>query len=191
VKGIQSTTLAASIAALACSGVLLAQAPAPSPASPREQTPAAQSAPTPTTTITGCVYQEKDVPGRSPNPVERAGILEDYILAEVSSGAQSATPGAAGTAGATATAGAAPKLGSMFKLEFVDDEKLKALVGKRVEVTGRVDREAGDSASPAAAAPSTTQADKVVGRDRIDLAELEVASIKEVPGACPSTPASR
>jgi hypothetical protein len=35
------------------------------------------------TTITGCVYQEKDVPGRAPNPAERAGILEDYILAEI------------------------------------------------------------------------------------------------------------
>lgn len=180
-KGIRSTTLAASIAALACSGALLAQAPA----SPREQTPAAQSAPSPTTTITGCVYQEKDVPGRSPNVAERAGILEDYILAEVSGGAQSATPGAA------ATAGTAAKLGTMYKLELVDDEKLKTFVGKRVEVTGRVDREAGDSAAPAAAAPSTTQTDKAVGRDRIDLAEFEVSSIKEVSGACPASPAAR
>jgi hypothetical protein len=34
-------------------------------------------------TLTGCVYQEKDVPGRAPNPAERIGILEDYILAEI------------------------------------------------------------------------------------------------------------
>lgn len=185
-KGIKQTTIAA---AIVCSGALLA-AQAQPPASPREQTPASQSAQQPTRTITGCVYQEKDVPGRSPNPVERAGILEDYILAEVSSG-PSATPGAAGTAGATATAGSSPRFGSMYKLELVDDEKLKALVGKRVEVTGRVDREAGDSAAPPAAAPSTTQADKTVGRDRIDLAEFEVSSIKEVSGACPASPAAR
>ena len=41
------------------------------------------SAQTASTTIIGCVYQEKDVPGRAPNPAERAGLLEDYILAEI------------------------------------------------------------------------------------------------------------
>ena len=184
-KGIKPTAMAA---AIVCSAAIVA-AQAQAPASPREQTPASQAAQQPTRTITGCVYQEKDVPGRSPNVAERAGILEDYILAEVSG--QSATPGAAATAVAAATAGAAPKLGTMFKLELVDDEKLKALVGKRVEVTGRVDKEAGDSAAPPSAAPSTTQTDKAVGRDRIDLAEFEVSSIKEVPGACPTAPAAR
>ena len=33
----------------------------------------AASAQTASTTIIGCVYQEKDVPGRAPNPAERAG----------------------------------------------------------------------------------------------------------------------
>jgi hypothetical protein len=33
----------------------------------------------------------------------------------------------------------------MYKLELVDDSKLQALVGKRVEVMGRVDADAGDS----------------------------------------------
>ena len=36
------------------------------------------------TTIVGCVYEEADVPGRAPNPAERVGLFEDYILAELS-----------------------------------------------------------------------------------------------------------
>ena len=173
--------------AIACGGVLLS-AQAQSPASPQQPTQARQTSTPAATTITGCVYQEKDVPGRAPNVAEQAGILEDYILAAVSTPGQAATPGAAATAGVSGTAGSA-KLGPMYKLELVDDEKLRSMVGKRVEVTGRIDKEAGDSASSPAAAPSTTQTDKVIGRDRIDLAEFEVSSIREVAGTCPSTPA--
>src|SRR5215218_5266003 len=80
------------------------------------------------TTLSGCVYQEKDVPGRSPNIAERAGILVAYILAEVTPNpAPGSSPtGTAGTAGTSGTA----KSGAMYKLELVDDAKHKALVGK-------------------------------------------------------------
>jgi hypothetical protein len=171
-----------SFAALACSGLVLS-AQAPSPATqpqPRPQTPSAATTRQSATTIVGCVYEEKDVPGRSPNIAEKAGVLEDYILAEVSPSSPSATPGAAATSGTA-------QLGTMYKLEHADDSKLKAVVGKRVEVTGRIDREAGDSTAPPAAAPTPSQADKAIGRDKIDLAEFEVASIKEVAGACPAS----
>src|SRR5262245_43427465 len=79
-----------------------------------------------TTTLTGCVYNEKDVPGRAPNIAERAGVLEDYILAEISP-AEAAKP--------TGTSGAAnrPTTYSMYKLEKASDSQLKAMVGKRVE----------------------------------------------------------
>jgi hypothetical protein len=77
-----------------------------------------------------------------------------------------------------------------FKLEHADDEKLQALVGKRVEVTGKIDAEAGDTANRPAAtgtagAPAT---DRNVGPDQIELPEFEVTSIKEVAGTCPATP---
>ena len=75
----------------------------------------------------------------------------------------------------------------MFKLELIADEKLKAAVGKRVEVTGRIDAEAGDRKS--AAAPAVSPTDKAIGRDAIDLAEFEVVSMREVAGSCPATPA--
>jgi hypothetical protein len=175
--------LTASLAVVASSTLVGAQAGATQqpPSRPAESQAAPQAA---TTTLTGCVYKEADVPGRAPNVAERAGILEDYILADatpVSSAAASA-----GTPGATGTSGVARKL---YKLEFVDDDRLKALVGKRVEVVGRIDAEAGDARS-AAGAPKPSDAEKVIGRDRIDIAELEVTSIKEVSGTCPAKPAA-
>jgi hypothetical protein len=150
------------------------------------QTPAAgaQDAAKPTTTITGCVYNEKDVPGRAPNVAERAGVLEDYILAEVS--AAPAAGSAAGTAGATGTSGSGSK--SMYKLEFVNDEQLKSMVGKRVEVTGRIDRDAGDAKGATSATPPTSSTDKAIGRDQVNLAEFEVTTIKAVAGTCPAKP---
>jgi hypothetical protein len=155
---------------------------------PTQQPQAKQGA---TTTLAGCVYREKDVPGRAPNVAERAGVLEDYILAEIAPKPDTATsptttPGATGTSG-TAQA----KLGSMYKLELIPDEKLRAVVGKRVEVTGRIDAEAGDSTAPAGATPPTSTTDRALGRDRIDLPEFEVTSIREVSGTCPATPTAR
>ena len=177
---------------IACSSITLAgQEPAPAatqqPAAQQKETPTPQPAAS-TITLTGCVYREKDVPGRSPNIAERAGVMEDYILAEVSSAAPSAPatpaePGAVGTSG-TATA-------KMYKLELIADEKLQAVVGKRIEVTGRIDAEAGDATSPAAAPQPTTPTDRAIGRDRVNLPEFEVASMREVSGSCPDKPTVR
>ncbi len=184
------------LVALTGSGVMLsAQAPTQAPGAPAPQAPKATvSERTATTTLVGCVYREKDVPGRAPNVAERAGILEDYILAEMpsspiagrapdstASNAPGAPPTAVGTSGSAS---------AMYKLEFVDDDKLKSMVGKRVEVVGRIDAEAGDSTAPSPGTKSSTT-DKVLGRDKVDLSEFEVSSIKEVAGSCPTTPAAR
>jgi hypothetical protein len=58
------------------------------------------------------------------------------------------------------------------------------MVGKRVQVTGKVDAERSDSTG-AAAAPGQDQS---VGPDRINLAEFEVTSIREAQGECPAQP---
>ena len=137
----------------------------------------AQSA---STTLIGCVYQEKDVPGRAPNVAERAGILEDYILAELSP-AEAAKP--SGTTGSSV-----PTTYSMYKLEKAADSQLKAMVGKRVEVTGKIDAEAKDSTGQPSASVQTNKTDKIVGHDRIDLPEFEVSSIRAVGGTCPAKP---
>lgn len=145
-------------------------------------TMAAQT-PTSATTLTGCVYQEKDVPGRAPNIAERVGVLEDYILAELSP-AEAAKP--VGTSGS-----ATPTTYSMYKLEHAKDEELKAAVGKRVEVTGRIDAEPGDLTAPPSADTTTSKTDRIIGRDKIDLPEFEVASLRIVAGSCPAKPSTR
>ena len=130
-------------------------------------------------TLTGCVYKESDVPGRTPNVAERVGVMEDYILADakVSESATNARP--------TGTSGSA---GSMYKLEKISDDKLKAVVGKRVEVTGRIDADKGETPST----PSTAKPDKnPISPDKIELPEFEVTSMKEVAGTCPAKPAAR
>jgi hypothetical protein len=132
------------------------------------------------TTIIGCVYQEKDVPGRAPNVAEQVGILEDYILAEITP-AEAARP--TGTSGS-----AVPTTYSLYKLERVADSVLKAMVGKRVEVTGRVDAEANDASGQPPASAQTDKSDRIIGRDRVDLPELEVASIRAIEGSCPARP---
>jgi hypothetical protein len=134
-------------------------------------------------TIVGCVYKERDVPGRAPNVAERAGILEDYILAEMKPTTQQT-----GAAEATAPAD------KMYKLEGIADERLQTVVGKRVEVKGRIDAEVGDSMTGSTGAPpaagAAPAADKSLGPDDIELPEFEVTSMREIDGTCPSSPAS-
>lgn len=166
-----------------------AQTPSGSPSAATPSTQAS-SADKGTTTLTGCVYREKDVASRAPNVAERAGVLEDYILADVKPSASASAGSTAGTPGATGTAGTtAAKAGTMYKLEKIADEKLRAAVGKRVEVTGRIDAEATDAKS-ATGASAATQTDRAVGRDRVNLPEFEVDSLREVSGSCPATPSA-
>jgi hypothetical protein len=170
------------IVAACFGGALAAQTPS---ASQAPASTATQSSEKPSTVLTGCVYREKDVPGRAPNVAERAGVMEDYILAEV----KSAGGGAATEAPrATGTAGSMPSSGAMYKLEKIADERLRAAVGKRVEVTGRIDAEPGDATTKAGDKPATTPTDRAIGHDRINLPEFEVTSMREVSGTCPATP---
>jgi len=167
--------LAGGFAVIFAGAVASAQSTPPQP--PQAQPPAAMDH-SATTTVEGCVYREQDIPGRTPNVAERAGVLEDYILV-ASANTAGGTVGTSGTAVTSATA--APK---MFKLEHVDDEKLKALVGKRVKVVGKADVEKGDTKAPTAAPP----ADRSMGPDKIELPEFEVSSIVETTGTCPAKP---
>jgi hypothetical protein len=123
------------------------------------------------TTVVGCLYREDQVQGRSPNVAERAGILEDYILvaASPSSDRSGVSAGATGAIGTTASS-------RMFKVEGIEDDRLKVMVGKRVEVSGRVDSDV------------EGRRDRSLGPDQINLAEFEAQSIREVAGECPATP---
>jgi hypothetical protein len=143
---------------------------------PPPSTPSTGTTVRPTTTLVGCLYREEQVPGRTPNVAERAGVLEDYILADASTVGTPAKPGPTGT----------PTTGNMYKVEGPSDEKLRALVGKRVEVTGHIDPEGRPAASPGSPRP-----DRGLGPDKINLPEVESKSIREISGTCPSAPAPR
>ena len=216
--------LVAMTAAIFCAGALaVAQsACAPGQTSNRDESgpgaqagspAAAEAQQTATTTLTGCVYRERDVPGRTPDVAGRAGGLEHYILAEVTL-FSAASP----SAEATSTAGDTPRAGAsgerqtaattglagapasrvaehpMYTLEHGDDERLQALAGKRVEVVGRVDAERGDLTS----SPTVTSGSGVkpsehgsVGPARIELPGFEISTIREIAGTCPASPSTR
>jgi hypothetical protein len=172
----------ASAFAVACAGAATAGQPQDpqKPATPQTEPRASSQAQT--TTLFGCVYKEQDVPGRTPNVAERGGVMEDYILANVQTSEKESQPAAPQATGTSGTAGA------MYKLENWPDEKLRALVGKRVEVTGKIDAEASDTKKPAGTTGTTPQTDRSAGPDQINLAEFEVTSIREVSGSCPPSP---
>jgi hypothetical protein len=178
----------AMIAVASAGALVLAQTPSGTSAAPAGQsTPTTQSGatqPSSSTTLVGCLYREADVPGRSPNIAERAGVLEDYILADASEGGAASAPRPTGTSG---TAGAVPAAGKMFKIENIEDNRLSALAGKRVEVVGKIDAEADDVRGSGANAQP--QADRNPGPDAIELPEFEATTIREVAGTCPAVPA--
>jgi hypothetical protein len=115
------------------------QTPSPTPQQPQPRPTEPQTRPTtpadPTqraagqasdqvVTITGCLKQEKDVPGLTPNPAERAGVTEDYILTEVKMAASSKVSGLA--------------LSGMYEVEGIDESELKKHLNHQVEVTGKI-----------------------------------------------------
>jgi hypothetical protein len=75
-------------------------------------------------TITGCLKEEKDVPGLNPNVAERAGITEDYILTNVKMAASSTVSGIA--------------LAPRYELEGIDKSELKKHVNHQVEISGTI-----------------------------------------------------
>jgi hypothetical protein len=150
-------------------------APAPGPSTPARPTTSGVGAQTVANlTLVGCLYHEKSVPGRTPNVAEKAGVREDYILA----GATMPADAAKNTTLAT---------GNMYEVDDISEDKLRPLVGKRVEVTGRIDPDN----NKLGAAPAGPTPDKGLGPDTINLPEFDASTIKEVAGTCPATPPAR
>ena len=164
------------IASLALAIGVAAQAPAstqPPATQPQTQTAAKppQAASAAAVTIEGCLVREQDVPGRKPNIVERQGVMEDYILTSTKIVKGSAPT--ASTRGDQPTGTAGTAAGSrMYQVKGIDDAKLQALVGKRVQVEGTL-ADLDEPATPSAGAE--------------DLADIDSSSIRQVSGECPSS----
>jgi len=77
-----------------------------------------------TVVVTGCLKQEKDVPGLTPNPAERAGITEDYILTSVKMAQSSKVSGLA--------------LAAHYEVEGISEAELTKHLNHEVELTGRI-----------------------------------------------------
>ena len=102
------------------------QAPTSQPAAER-QTPVSDSARAQTgqvVMITGCLKEEKDVPGLKPNVAERAGVSEDYILTGVKMSAASKVSGIA--------------LADKYEIEGISKDELKKHLNHQVELTGTI-----------------------------------------------------
>jgi hypothetical protein len=136
---------------------------------PTQAAQRAMPAPGPAISLAGCLYREWDVPSRIPNAAETLDVLEGYIVADARIvGQGSSAPGhVAGTGGRT------------YKVEGIPDAQLQALVGKRVEIAGRVETDDEDGSRPDRNA---------VSRDLIDLSDFVASSIREVSGGTTCSP---
>jgi hypothetical protein len=144
--------------------VLAAQQPIPA-------TPQPTPDQSPSVTATGCLKQEKDVPGGRPNVAERAGVGEDFILVNAK-----VTRGSAGAASASPTG-----KGLTFKVEGLDDEKLRALLNQQVEVQGRLGMVG--SATPAPT-PGQPPAERGVRTPPDEVQEIRATTIKSIAASC-------
>jgi hypothetical protein len=151
---------------LAVSAATAAQEPQYPP--PKASTPAVQ--PAQMATVEGCITKEEDVPGRKPNVAERAGILEDYILTQARVVKGSAPGTTEAKPGETPTGTSGTQL--MYEIEGIDDERLKQLVGKRVQIEGSFQNVDRAQARPERRTPAD------------DLVEIRATTIRELSGEC-------
>ena len=112
--------------------------PTPQPPDNRQptitQTPARAQAANPAITISGCLQEEKAVPGLKPNPVERVGITEDYILTNVKISPSSSVSGIG--------------VSAKYEIEGIAEADLKKHLNHQVELTGQVVQTEATDATP-------------------------------------------
>ena len=143
---------------------------AQTPTTPPTQTPSAAPVAAgqdqmPRVTVEGCLVREEDI-GRRPNIVERQGIMEDYVLMTTRI-VKGSSPGATQPAPDQPT-GTAGTTSAMYHVKGLDDDRLKPLLGKRVQIAGTLQ----DLDKPTPASE--------------DLPDLQASSIRQVSGDCPA-----
>jgi hypothetical protein len=157
--------------AISCltAGALLAQPPPPpTPQTPQTPSTRADDDRDRMVTATGCLKQEKDVPGARPNVAERAGLGEDFILtqAKLIKGAMAPSTGAGRTT-----------KGAMYRISGLDDEKLRSLSNQQVEVQGRLRDRTAITGTPKPTTPGPDTAPD-------EVQEIRATSIKMIASTC-------
>ena len=165
---------AAVVLALGLTTAIAAQNPPPTqpPAQPPSASQPAMAQPQ-SVTLEGCLVREKDVPGRAPNPAEKAGVMEDFILTS----ARIKTPGSAAPAAEQPTGTSGVKIG-MYEVKGLESNRLEEFVGQRVEIVGKVD--------PKDVAERAREKTNPAGEPAGDLPEIQATSIKKTEGTCPA-----
>jgi hypothetical protein len=157
-----------------------AQAPAQQPT---------EKAPAQEVTIVGCVQREEDYRkahnlGKGGAAGTGVGAADEFVLvnASIAGAAPPAAPtGTAGTAGGAAE-------GTAFELSGDKEDEVKAFVGKRVEIMGKLKAaEKGPMGTTGGATAGTPPTGVDVASADLKLREIDVVSVKETTGTCPAT----
>jgi hypothetical protein len=156
---------------LALSAALAAQSSQPPPPAPQTPQPAAAQQAR-QVTVEGCLFEEKDVPGRQPNVAERAGVMEDYILtaARVVKGDIPGAAAATDPEQPVGTSGSEP----MYEVVGLEADKVKSHIGHRVQIEGTVDPKDFEEYKAA----------KQRGEKLNDLPEIRATTIRQATGEC-------
>lgn len=159
----------------------------PAPAQERTTPAQPQAGSAQQVTVTGCIQREADY--RKARDAGRGGVANtgvgagnEFILAEASMPGA----GAISTRGVGAPAPAATTGGTAaFELTGTGEGKAEQFVGKRVEISGmlKAAETAGGRPTGGPTAGKPPEGIDIAGRD-LQLRELEISSIKEVPGTC-------
>jgi hypothetical protein len=162
-----STHLLLLTAALTIGAAEPAQTPTPPPKASPVTLDDRLSPPVPTfVVVDGCVAAEAEIPGRTPNIAERAGVAEDYILTNAT-----VLKGKPPVELPDRTGGEASNaLRPMYELGGLTGDQLKPHLGHRVRIEGTF---------------VNTNRDPGTEPLNDDLVELTGASIRQVPGSCP------
>jgi hypothetical protein len=185
-------------AVMTLSVVAFAQAAQQAPAEPQTgsaasaQTKAGATAPAAQMTLVGCVQREADY--RRAQDAGKGGVAgtgigagNEFVLINASTAPAAGSPAAtSGTAAGTPT-GTGGSTGTAYELTGPNERQAEQYVGKRVEIMGMLKPAetgaAGPTGGPTAGAPP--KGVDVTSQD-LKLREMEVSSVKEVPGACPA-----
>lgn len=177
--------------ALFAAAQLQAQAVPPTPTTPPSPEVTSRQAGSERVTLTGCLKQERDVPGLTAHRAERAGLGENFVLTNArlagiaSAPAQNQPPEKPyGSESARTTTS------TMYRIVGLDNEKLQALLNQHVEVTGRLESapqptDMMSNTEPVRHAEAEAEAETPVSQGE-DLQQIRATSIRAVSSTCMS-----